>query len=194
MGEFKTRNGNSVSFAANTLSAADAKLLEEWKAPETVAAAPSSSVEGSVFDKLLDRNLIELAGKSFKSVKELPKPEKYYLFYYSASWCGPCHRFTPALVEFYTKNKDARFEVVLITYDSDEKSMEEYAKEFKMPWPQLKLSKVEKFKEQFKYPGGGIPNLVLTDLKGNLIKASYEGKNYLGPTVVMNHLATLLKK
>ena len=47
---------------------------------------------------------------------------------------------------------------------------------------------------EFKMRGGGIPNLVLTDLEGNLIKTSYEGKKYVGPTVVMNHLESLLKK
>jgi len=100
------------------------------------------------------------------------------------------------LVEFYNKNKPGNpdFELILITCDSDEKAMEEYAVEAKMPWPQLKLSKTEKFKKEFKHPGGGIPNLVLTDLQGNLIKTSYEGETYVGPGVVMNHLETLLKK
>jgi hypothetical protein len=99
-----------------------------------------------------------------------------------------------SLVDFYEKNKDARFELVLITSDSDEGAMENYAAEFKMPWPQLKLSKVSGFKKDHPYPGTGIPNLVLTDLDCKLIKGSYGGTTYHRPTVVMNHLATLLKK
>jgi hypothetical protein len=39
-----------------------------------------------------------------------------------------------------------------------------------------------------------IPNLVLTDLQGKILKATDEGKTYVGPGVVMNHLETLLKK
>jgi thiol-disulfide isomerase/thioredoxin len=191
-GEFKMRNGKSVSLAASTLAEADAKLLAEWKPAE--AAASPTTAGSTVFDKLFDGNLVKLSGKSLKTAKDVTKPEKYYLFYYTASWCGPCHKFTPSLVDFYNKNKDASFEVVLITSDSDESAMEGYAEEMKMPWPQLKLSKAEKFKEEFKYPGGGIPNLVLTDLQGTLIKGSYEGKNYVGPNVVMNHLSSLLKK
>lgn len=191
-GEFKMRNGKSISLAADTFTAADAKLLAEWKPKET-AAAPAAAA-ASAFDEVFDGNLVKLSGKSLKSYKDGVKPEKYYLFYYTASWCGPCHKFTPSLVEFYNKNKDAAFELVLITSDSDEGAMEEYAAEMKMPWPQLKLSKTEKFKKEHIYPGGGIPNLVLTDLEGKLIKSSYEGKNYVGPSVVMNHLAGLLKK
>lgn len=188
-GEFKMRNGRTVTFPATSFSAEDAKLIEDWQPP---AAGPATAT--SVFDADFDRNLEKLSGKSLKSCKDATKPSKYYLFYYSASWCGPCHKFTPSLVEFYNKNKDDSFELVLITSDSDEGAMAEYAAEFKMPWPQLKLSKVDRFKKSHPYPGSGIPNLVLTDLEGKLIKGSYEGGNYVGPTVVMNHLASLLKK
>ncbi len=189
-GEFKMRNGKTITLKASVLSEADAKLLDEWK---PAAAAPPAAA--SVFDDFLDGNLVKLSGKSLKPVKEFEKPAKYYLFYYTASWCGPCQKFTPSLVEFYNKNKpgNSDFEVILITSDSDEEAMERYAFDKEMPWPHLKLSKVEKFKKEFRHPGNGIPNLVLTDLEGKLLKTSYEGKSYLGPTVVMNHLETLLK-
>jgi thiol-disulfide isomerase/thioredoxin len=194
-GQFTTRGGQTVSVPVSGMSAADALILNSWTPPAAPAtpAAPVTSAP-SVFDSLLDGNLEKLSGKSLKTCKDATKPAKYYLFYYTASWCGPCHKFTPSLVEFYNKNKDAAFELILITSDDDEKAMEEYAAELKMPWPQLKLPKVEKFKKEFPYPGTGIPNLVLTDLQGKLIKGSYEGGNYVGPTVVMNHLGTLLKK
>jgi hypothetical protein len=72
--------------------------------------------------------------------------------------------------------------------------MENYTVEKKMPWPQLKLSKKDKFKKQFKHPGTGIPNLVLCDLEGNLVKTSYVDGKYIGPNAVMQHLETLLSK
>ena len=189
-GEFKMRNGKKVTLKASTLIEADAKLLEEWK-----PAAAEAAVVPSVFDKALDGNLVKLNGKSLKSFKEFTPPAKYYLFYYTASWCGPCHKFTPSLVAFYDKHKPGNndFEIVLVTSDSDEKAMEEYAAEMKMQWPQLKLSAAGRFKKEFKHPGTGIPNLVLTDPQGNLIKTSYEDGKYLGPAVVMNHLESLLK-
>lgn len=57
---------------------------------------------------------------------------------------------------------------------------------------ELELSKVEKFHKQFSHPGRGIPNLVLCDLQGKLIKTSCEGEQYIGPTAVMTHLNALL--
>ncbi len=99
-------------------------------------------------------------------------------------------------MDFYNANKPGNdeFEVILVTSDSDEEAMEKYAADKKMPWPQLKLSKVEGFKKTFKHPGTGIPNLVLTDISGKLLKTSYEGDTYVGPSVVMTHLGTLLQK
>jgi len=187
------RNGKTISLKAADLSEADAKRLDEWK---PAADATAAAAKPSVFDEVLDGNLVKLEGKSLKKYELTKKPTKYYLFYYTASWCGPCQKFTPTLVEFYDKNKPASdaFEIVLISSDQEEDAMEGYAVEKKMNWPQLKLSKVEKFKKEFKHPGGGIPNLVLTDLEGNIIKSSYEGADYKGPHVVMNHLGTLLKE
>ncbi len=189
--DFKMRNGRAVTLDLSAMAEADATLLAEWKPAATALAA-----EPGVFDAALDGNLLKVDGKSLKSFKDFEKPTRYYLFYYTASWCGPCHRFTPSLVTFYNKHKPANreFEVILVTSDSDEKAMEGYAVQAKMPWPQLKLSKASKFKKEFKHPGTGIPNLVLTDLQGKLLKTSYVDKTYLGPATVMNHLETLLEK
>ena len=192
VGQFRMGNGKPVAIPASKLTAEDAKRLDGWKEPEGGAA--DIVAKPSVFDEALDGNLLVLDGKSLKKLKEFKKPTKYYLFYYTASWCPPCQKFTPSLVEFYNKNKSDEFEVILVTSDNNEDAMEGYAQQKKMPWPHLELRDAEKFKKEFSHPGGGIPNLVLTDLDGNLIKTSYEGKSYVGPSVPMNHLGTLLKK
>jgi len=194
-GEFRMRDGRKVRLAASALSEADARLLAEWSPSASAAEAAPSSGPPAVFDPVLDGNLVRFDGKSLKPMKDFRKPEKYYLFYYTASWCGPCQKFTPSLVEFYNKHKpgDDRFELVLVSSDEDEDAMEEYARDKRMPWPQLKLSKAADFKKKFKHPGRGIPNLVLTDTEGNLIKLSYEGDTYVGPSSVMAHLESLLR-
>jgi thiol-disulfide isomerase/thioredoxin len=193
-GEFRMVNGNAAIIKASDLSATDAKRIADFKpaAPETAPAAGPTSV----YDGILEGDLEKLTGKSLKPCKDATKPTKYYVFYHTASWCPPCRKFTPSLVDFYNKHKpnNTEFELILITHDSDEKKMEEYTVEKQMPWPQLKLSKTERFKKEFKHPGRGIPNLVITDLKGEIIKNSYDGDNYIGPNAVMNHLETLLKK
>jgi thiol-disulfide isomerase/thioredoxin len=165
-GAFKMRDGKSVSLAANTLAEADAKLLEEWKPAE---AAPSTPTTVSVFDEMLKGNLQKLSGKSLKSFKEPVAPAKYFIFYYTASWCGPCHKYTPSLVEFYNANKNPNFEIIVITSDTDEKAMEDYAKEAKMPWLFLEMNKAKNFKKDFPHEVTGIPSVITCDLKGNIV-------------------------
>ena len=122
-----------------------------------------------MFDEILDGNLIKLDGKSLKSCKDATKPAKYYIFYYTASWCGPCHKYTPSLVAFYNKSKNKNFELILITSDDEESAMEDYAREKKMPWPQLKQSKASKFKKEFSHGVTGIPSVITCDLEGKIV-------------------------
>ena len=190
-GVFQMRNGRRATIKMADLDAESAKRLAAWT-PSSAAGAQTATV----FDEVLDGNLMKLDGKKLKKYEPESKPTKYYLFYYTASWCGPCHKFTPSLVKFYNEHKPKKgdeFEIILVTSDDSEDAMDGYASELKMDWPHLKLSKADDFKKKFRHPGGGIPNLVLTDLQGKLIKTSYEGKNYVGPTVVMQHLGKLLK-
>jgi thiol-disulfide isomerase/thioredoxin len=164
VGEFKMRNGKTIKLKAVDLSPEAAEKLKAWSAPVTVAAA-----EPTIFDKLLDGNLVKLEGKSLKKFEMVQQPKKFYVFYYTASWCGPCQQFTPSLVEFYNKNKNENFELVLITSDQDENDMEGYAKDKKMPWPQLKLKKAQAFKKEFQHGVTGIPSLIVCDTTGKML-------------------------
>jgi nucleoredoxin len=173
VGTFKMRNGAKVDLKASTLIESDAQLLKDWKPAEKEKekekASSTAAGGASVFDEILEGNLVRLDGKKFKSCKDATKPTKCYLFYYTASWCGPCQRFTPELVKFYESNKNENFELVLITSDQDEDSMELYAREKKMPWPQLKIAKAERFKAKFDHGVTGIPCVVACDLEGKVL-------------------------
>jgi thiol-disulfide isomerase/thioredoxin len=163
-GEFKMRSGRSVTLKASDLSEDAAAKLAAWVPP-----APIVEGKPSVFDKALDGNLVKLSGKSLKKFTPTERPQKYYVFYYTASWCGPCQQFTPSLVEFYEKNKSDNFEIVLITSDQDEGAMEEYAVAKKMPWPQLKLKDATAFKKDFPHGVSGIPSVIVCELDGKML-------------------------
>lgn len=163
VGKFRLTNGKTVKVKASGLSDDDAKRLAEWIDPN----APEPAGPESVFDETFDGNLVRLDGKSLKKCEDATKPEKFYVFYYTASWCPPCQAFTPALVDWYNDNKNDNFELVLITSDRDEDAMEDYAKSKKMPWPQLKHSKAPKFKGKFNHGVTGIPSLIVCDLEGS---------------------------
>ncbi|KAJ9169552.1 hypothetical protein P3X46_017733 [Hevea brasiliensis] len=91
--------------------------------------------------------------------------------YFSASWCGPCQRFTPILVEAYNElAPKGDFEIVFISADEDDESFKTYFS--KMPWLAIPFSDSEirnRLDELFKVQG--IPCLVILDENG---KASCE--------------------
>ncbi len=163
VGVFKMRNLNTARIAASALSEADAKRLEAWQPTGSVTRG---AAKPSVFDETLQGNLLKLEGNSLQKFEMTAFPAKYYVFYYTASWCPPCRQFTPVLVDFYEKNKNANFELVLITSDRDEAAMEAYAVDKKMPWPMLKLQDAQKFKQKFQHGVSGIPALIVCDLEG----------------------------
>lgn len=170
-GEFRMKNGKTVTLKVSDLDDASATKL---KSAATALATDEKSAEAggaSVFDDLLEGNLVKLDGKRLKDCKDFVKPTKFYVFYYTASWCGPCQAYTPSLVAFYneTKPDNSNFELVLISSDQDEDDMKDYAIKKDMPWPQLEMSKVEKFKKKINHGVRGIPSVVVCDLEGNVV-------------------------
>jgi nucleoredoxin len=171
-GEFRMKNGKTVTIKAVDLDEGSAaKLKAAAEAAKATEAPAATEATPSVFDSVLSGNLLRLDGKKLGKCKDATSPTKYYIFYYTASWCGPCQAFTPSLVAFYneTKTGNNNFELVLITSDQDEDDMEQYAVAKKMPWPQLELKEVSKFEKKFKHGVNGIPSVVVCDLEGNIV-------------------------
>lgn len=111
--------------------------------------------------------------------KDRPNPKaKYYLFLYSASWCGPCCREMPHVVRTYRKVRQTDdVELVLFSCDKTEEAAKAWAKEERMKFPIVKPKKgngIPGYK-----PGGSIPRLGIVDSTGKVI--------------ITGHPATLLK-
>ncbi|PIN25109.1 Thioredoxin, nucleoredoxin [Handroanthus impetiginosus] len=89
--------------------------------------------------------------------------------YFSASWCGPCQRFTPNLVEVYNELLQAnKFETVFVSGDEDNESFDAYFS--KMPWLAIPFSDSEtreRLDELFAV--SGIPHLVILDQNGKVL-------------------------
>ncbi|CAN1310925.1 Probable nucleoredoxin 1 [Linum perenne] len=87
--------------------------------------------------------------------------------YFSASWCGPCQKFTPKLLEAYEELSKSDFEVVFISSDKDDESFTEYFS--KMPWLAVPFSDSDvraSMKEMFN--AESIPHLVVLDAEGKV--------------------------
>jgi len=96
---------------------------------------------------------------------------KVVLLDFWASWCGPCRRENPAVVQLYEKYKDDGFTIMSVSLDKDRNSWIAAIEKDNLSWPNhvsdlgFWSSRVPKL-----YNVRGIPFTVLIDEKGNIIK------------------------
>lgn len=70
------------------------------------------------------------------TIGELRAANDYIGLYFSASWCGPCKKFSPTLSRWYKAHKDAKkFDIIFVSSDEDAGSMDTYYGS--MPWKAL---------------------------------------------------------
>ncbi len=140
--------------------------------------------------------LVRLSGRRVRPDTETELASKEYLvIYYSAGWCGPCHRFTPELVKWYTRNqsKKDKFEIIFVSSDKSDKDFEAYMAEYRMPWPALDFQSASTNRPKRLSRGSGIPCLLVIDRHGNVLADSYDAdKTYRGASAVLNDLNKLL--
>ena len=118
------------------------------------------------FAKYFPEELVNAEGKKFETASLLKG--KMVAVYFSASWCPPCRKFTPELVKFYKKvAKKSNLEIVFVSSDRDEKSMNAYLK--KMPWYAIPFGDAKKPVLARELQVRGIPTLAVFDANGKLI-------------------------
>ncbi|RWR79477.1 putative nucleoredoxin 1 [Cinnamomum micranthum f. kanehirae] len=121
------------------------------------------------------QSLLSSEGRDFlvrnngDQVKTADLAGKIIGLYFSASWCGPCRRFTPIFSEVYKElYAQGDFEAVFISGDEDEESFKEYFA--KMPWLAIPFSDSttrDRLNELFDV--NGIPHLVILGGNGKVL-------------------------
>lgn len=166
--------------AAKTLSAAEmqaeakrqadnqARLQSEAMADTQRAAQPVVPPGATIQQASITEVMDLLKGKLIKLDGDTPvafdagklSNTFHFAFYYSASWCGPCQKFTPKLIEGYKKLKEQYpdFELIFVSNDHNEKEMIRYMVKHQMPWPAVRYKDIDDSVN--KWAGQSIPWLV----------------------------------
>jgi nucleoredoxin len=189
------RRAEAVGARREALAAARAAATPQAiRSPPPTASRPTPAASTNQIIDRLNGKLVIYNGSSLERLEASAlKGKKYLAVYFSASWCGPCRKFTPQLVDWYHGRKAQldQFDVIFVSQDKSKEEMLEYMKQDKMPWPALKFANASSSPLE-KYSGRGIPCLVVIDQQGKVLSHSYKGDDYLGPAKVIKDLEGLL--
>lgn len=117
---------------------------------------------------------------------KLPTPEgdsmalsglrgKVVLIDFWASWCGPCRKENPKMVEIYQKYKSDGFEIFGVSLDRKRESWLKAIKADSLTWSHVSDLKGWKTAVKEPYNVGAIPYTVLVDREGKIIAKGLRG-------------------
>ena len=128
-----------------------------------------------VGQKFIDFAMNTPEGKEVK-LSDFISQNKYTLIDFWASWCGPCRREMPNLVEAYAQYKGKNFEIVGVSLDQDAAAWKESIKKLNMTWPQMSDLKFWQSEGAQLYAVNSIPHTVLIDGDGTIIARGLHGE------------------
>lgn len=140
----------------------------------------------AVGQKFTDFEMQTPEGKTVKLSDYVGKG-KVVLVDFWASWCGPCRREMPNLVEAYAKYKGKNFEIVGVSLDQNGEAWKDAIKKLNMTWPQMSDLKYWSSEGAQAYAVSSIPHTVLIDGDGIIIARGLHGEE------VQNKLKEVIK-
>jgi len=105
---------------------------------------------------------------------------KVTLIDFWASWCGPCLRQVPDLMDAYDMYHEKGFEIFGVSVDSKEEKWKASIEKYKMPWPNVSDLKGWGSKPAADYNATFIPYNLLLDHEGRIIAKNLHSKELQG--------------
>lgn len=152
------------------------------KIKENVAKLKATAVG----QKFTDIAMLTPEGKPIK-LSDYAGKGKVVLVDFWASWCGPCRREMPNLVEAYAKYKNKGFEIVGVSLDQSGDAWKDGIKKLNITWPQMSDLKYWNSEGAHLYAVSSIPHTVLISQDGTILARGLHGEE------LQSKLAEVLK-
>lgn len=101
---------------------------------------------------------------------------QYVLVDFWASWCGPCRREMPNVIENYERYHSKGFNVVGVSFDQKKEAWMAAVQQMGMRWPQMSDLKGWKCAAAATYGISSIPASILVDPQGKIVAVDLRGR------------------
>lgn len=101
---------------------------------------------------------------------------KYVLIDFWASWCGPCRRENPHVVELYNEFNAKGFDILGVSLDNKKENWLKAIEDDQLVWNQVSDLKGWKNEVAQLYAVSSIPHTVLVDKEGKIIAKNLRGE------------------
>lgn len=130
----------------------------------------------AVGNKFVDFEMADPKGEMHMLSEYVGNGKNVVLVDFWASWCPPCRKETPHLVELYKQYKGKGFEIIGVSLDSDAAAWAKGVKDLGITWPQLSDLKGWQNAGAALYGVNSIPHTVLVDKEGVIIAKNLHGE------------------
>ena len=158
-------------------------ILEDLKRPIEAEKIRNTLVVGAKFP---DFNEKDLSGRSLSVAND---KGRVVLVDFWATWCPVCLIELPNTLEVYEKYHGKGFEIIGVSLDEDQTTLENFIKDKGMAWPQFFDGKKWDNKLAMKYGVEAAPTTYLLDGDGKII-----AENLRGPALEAAVASALAKK
>jgi thiol-disulfide isomerase/thioredoxin len=159
----------------DAIAAMPAEQQEKFKSNKEAAEQALKVLPGNKYIDIVDKTP-EGKELSLKSVIE-NKNNKYVLIDFWASWCGPCMREVPYLVETYKNYHKKGFEIFGVSFDRTKEAWVKAIEDKQLTWPHVSSVKYWDNQARHDYAVNSIPANFLVDCStGEIIATALRGE------------------